>query len=432
MRILRFDSVGGASGDMIFGALAGLGGDLEGAKRDLARLLPGHFTVDFNPVTEEGIAGVRLTVLAPEADHHDHGPHDHDHGPRHSHGIAPHDHEHHHHRHGPGHHDHHDYAAIRELIAGSELPEPVRRDSLGVFSLLAEAEGRVHGVPPEAVRFHEVGAVDSIVDIVGCCYLYHSLGIDAVSCGVIPTGSGTVRCQHGVLPVPAPATAELLRAGAFRVSPGPESGELLTPTGAALLTYWRPVELPPVRVTATASAFGRRKLEHSPNLLRAALCESDGASGASGAPGEVFELACNLDDVSGEVLGDLLSRLLAAGALDAWCEPLTMKNSRPGVKLAVLAAAADRNRVAELMLAGSGSFGVRMHLAERLVLDRQLVETDTAYGRLPVKLGFLNGRLVSAKPEFAPCARAAAAAGVPVRTVLAAALAGCPGAGKKL
>ncbi|HCH85364.1 MAG TPA: TIGR00299 family protein, partial [Lentisphaeria bacterium] len=216
MKIIRFDSVGGASGDMILGALIALGADRDTIVRGLESLLPGHFTLSVEETSSHGIAGVRARVALPETEHHHHcrGEHGQEHG--------------HHH------HDHHAFREIRALIEGSALPEPVKRSSVAVFALLAEVEGKIHGKAPEEVSFHEVGAVDSIVDIVGCCYGFHLLGAEAVSVSPLPTGQGTLECAHGVMPIPAPATAELLTRG-LEIAPSDEPFELLTPTGAALL-----------------------------------------------------------------------------------------------------------------------------------------------------------------------------------------------------
>ncbi len=299
MKWIRFDSVGGASGDMILGALLGLGVDFPAFSAQLEALLPGHFRLEFGPCISGGIAGVRAKVLLPEEEHCHHGSgeghcHDHDSGEGHHHG-----------------HDHHHYREIRQLIEKSSLPERVRSRSLAAFSLLAEAEGRIHGKSPDDVAFHEVGAVDSIVDMVGCCLALEMLGAEAVVLSPLPVGSGTVRCAHGILPVPVPATAALLAAGKLPVAECDEPFELLTPTGAALLASWpKRAGSAAGRVLATSNAFGERELLHRPNLLRAMLMEDVSAEAVSD---RAFLLECNLDDISAEVLGPLTEKLLESG-----------------------------------------------------------------------------------------------------------------------
>ena len=406
MKIVRFDSVGGASGDMILGALIGLGADCDVIARELDRLLPGHFTLSVEQLSSYGIAGVRATVSLPEADHHHHHDHDHDH-----------EHDHHHH-----HHDHHAFREIRALIENSGLPEAVKRSSVEVFSLLAEVEGKIHGKAPEEVSFHEVGAVDSIVDIVGSCLALHLLGVDAISVSPLPTGSGTVHCAHGIMPVPAPATAELLKCG-LEIAPSDEPFELLTPTGAALLSAWPKQSVPAgARVVATANSFGQRELLHTPNLLRAMLVET--ASGEASGAGEesVEELACNLDDCTGELVGYLTERLFAAGSLDVWTEAIQMKKQRPGVKLCALVRPEQREAVLAELFRESPTLGVRISPMRRRTLARSSGTVETPYGSVRVKFARgTGGELLSAKPEFEDCRRIADAGSIPLKTVIQAA-----------
>lgn len=409
MKIVRFDSVGGASGDMILGALIGLGADREAVAQELDWLLPGHFTLSVEQLSSYGIAGVRATVSLPEADHH-HRDHDHEH---------EHEHEHHHH-----HHDHHAFREIRALIENSELPEAAKRSSVEVFSLLAEVEGKIHGKSPEEVSFHEVGAVDSIVDIVGSCLALHLLGVEAISVSPLPTGSGTVRCAHGIMPVPAPATAELLARG-LEIAPSDEPFELLTPTGAALLSAWPKHPIPAgARVMAAANSFGQRELLHTPNLLRAMLIETapEAEMKPEGAEEAVEELACNLDDCTGELVGYLTERLAAAGALDVWTEAIQMKKQRPGVKLCALVRPEQREAVLTEMFREGPTLGVRISPMRRRVLARSFETVETPYG--PVRIKFArngDGELLTFKPEFEDCRRLAEATEIPLKVVLLAA-----------
>jgi len=389
MKFIRFDSIGGASGDMILGALIGLGADRETVVRELDSLLPGHFTLDVAECSSHGIAGIRATVSAPEADHHHH------------------------------HHDHHAFREIRALIESSALPEAVKTSSVAVFSLLAEVEGKIHGKPPEEVSFHEVGAVDSIVDIVGSCLALHLLGAEGISVSPLPTGCGTVRCAHGLLPVPAPATAELLTRG-LAVAPCDEPFELLTPTGAALLAAWPKREIPAgAEIRRVANAFGRRELLHRPNLLRAMLVET---AQTAGTEEEVEELSCNLDDCTGEVIGYLTERLLEAGALDVWTEAIQMKKQRPGVKLCALARPADREAMLGLIFRESTTLGVRIAPLRRRALARSEEEVTTPYGPIRVKIARgEDGAVLSAKPEFEDCRKIAERCGIPLKEAVRAA-----------
>lgn len=404
MKWIRFDSVGGASGDMILGALLGLGVDFPAFSAQLEALLPGHFRLEFGPCISGGIAGVRAKVLLPEEEHCHHGSgeghcHDHDSSEGHHHG-----------------HDHHHYREIRQLIEKSSLPERVRSRSLAAFSLLAEAEGRIHGKSPDDVAFHEVGAVDSIVDMVGCCLALEMLGAEAVVLSPLPVGSGTVRCAHGILPVPAPATAALLAAGKLPVAECDEPFELLTPTGAALLASWpKRAGSAAGRVLATSNAFGERELLHRPNLLRAMLMEDVSAEAVSD---RAFLLECNLDDISAEVPGPLTEKLLESGALDVWTEPVYMKKQRPGVKLCALVRPEDRERLTDQIFEESTTFGVRFLPVERALLERERVRRETPLGEMVFKIGRRRGRIVSVKPELEDCRRIAADSGVPLKMVI--------------
>lgn len=398
MKIIRFDSVGGASGDMILGALIALGADRDTIVRGLESLLPGHFTLSVEETSSHGIAGVRARVALPETEHHHHcrGEHGQEHG--------------HHH------HDHHTFREIRALIEGSALPEPVKRSSVAVFALLAEVEGKIHGKAPEEVSFHEVGAVDSIVDIVGCCYGFHLLGAEAVSVSPLPTGQGTLECAHGVMPIPAPATAELLTRG-LEIAPSDEPFELLTPTGAALLAAWPHAAVPSgSRVLAAASSFGRRELLHRPNLLRAMLIDA-----AERPEGEdaLEELSCNLDDCTGEVTGYLIECLFAAGALDVWTEAIQMKKQRPGVKLCVLTRPEERETMLALIFRESTTLGVRIAPLARRSLARRERKVVTPRGEIRVKVAYgADGGVLSVKPEFEDCRRIAESGGLPLKEVI--------------
>jgi hypothetical protein len=336
----------------------------------------------------------------------------------------------HSHRHGGdpgGAHDprgQRDLAQIRTLLARSGLPPPVRERALRLFSRLGEAEAKAHGMPLERVHFHEVGAVDSIVDLVGAAAAVEHLAPERLTCGMVNLGSGRVRTDHGELPVPTPATAELLQGVPVYGGRGGD-GELTTPTGAVLLAELVDafVELPPLVLETTGYGLGRRQLPMQPNALRLLRGQRLGpAAEAAGAP-EVAVVECEVDDLAGEGFGYLMERLLAAGALDVYFTPLVMKKSRPGTLVSMLCRRPQLEELAGILLLESGSLGCRYHLAARIEAERDSVDVETAFGRVRIKRGRLGGRMVAAAPEYEDCRRLALAAGVPWRDVYRAALA---------
>ncbi len=395
MRILRFDGTGGASGDMILGSLIALGVPVEYLESELGKLPLDHFHLHAGAAASHGIQGLRLKVECHDHDHHHHESF---------------------HRHGAAWRD------IRAMLETGALPGRAKALSLEVFAALAAAEAGVHGVAPEEVHFHEVGATDSIVDIVGACLGLEWLKVDAVATATLATGSGIFECAHGVYPIPAPATLELIRQFNLRVQPGPEASELLTPTAAALLGAWPQAPLPAsATVAATGNAFGHRKLEHVPNWLRATLYDS--AGGREAGTAELIELACNLDDCTGEVIAAAQEELFAAGALDAWTVAIGMKKSRPGITLCALAEPEKRDALLEVFFRHTTTFGVRETRLIRHQLEREVAAVATPYGEVPVKIGRYRGRTVSRHPEYEVCRELAKQTGVPVKTVIAAALA---------
>jgi hypothetical protein len=285
-----------------------------------------------------------------------------------------------------------------------------------VFEVIGRAEARIHDVPLEAVHFHEVGAVDSVVDVCGAALALDLLGQPEVVYAPPPLGSGTVETLHGRLPVPAPATLEILRDLPVRFE---GQGELTTPTGAALLkALCRPGPPPALRVLRTGYGLGRRELADRANVLRATLGTPVEAAGA-----DVWELAVTLDDATPQLLGYLVETLLAHGALDAWVAPVTLKKSRPGHVLSVLVAAGEREQVVRRLLSESPTLGVRAWPVQRTVLDRSHVEVETAHGPVRVKIGSLDGETLNAAPEYEDVRARAEAAGVPFKQVWAEALA---------
>jgi uncharacterized protein (TIGR00299 family) protein len=309
-------------------------------------------------------------------------------------------------------------ADILALIDRAALPPRAAQRAKAIFTRLAEAEAKVHRIDVQEVHFHEVGAVDSIVDIVGAAVALELLGVHTVYCSPIPTGSGTLTCSHGPMPIPAPATAELLIG--VPVRPAEVAGEATTPTAAAVLTALAESygPLPAMQVSAVGWGAGTREGGALPNLLRVFL----GQPAEAGSVDSVVELATNIDDCSGEVLGAAIEALLAAGALDAWATAAVMKKSRPAWVLSVLCSPADAAAMEDILFAQTTTFGVRRSTWTRAKLLRRHETVQTPYGAVRVKLGRRGDRDVTASPEFDDCLAAAKAHGVPVREVLAAAL----------
>jgi uncharacterized protein (TIGR00299 family) protein len=342
----------------------------------------------------------------------------------------PHGHVHaHDHGHGHGHtHDHAEldvfpgqpsraWRDIRRLLEDAALPARARTRAVAVFALLAEAEGRVHGMPADEVTFHEVGAVDSIVDIVGACIALELLDVSTIVCGPLPMGHGTVRTAHGILPVPAPATLEVLRG--FPVAPSPWQGELVTPTGAAFVAALaQPGGLPPMQVSAIGYGAGTRDPTTHANVLRVVL-----GDGPAGSPVEVVEVRAQVDDLPGEHVPGLLRALLDAGALDAWTTHVAMKKGRPGLLVTALCAPDVRARVGDAMFRHGGTLGYRWSAATREVCARRWVTVVTEHGEVRMKIAEREGRVVHVAPEFEDVAARASAVGVPEVVVHAAALA---------
>lgn len=303
----------------------------------------------------------------------------------------------------PEEHAHRTFGDIRRLIEGADLTERVSRRSLEAFRLLAVAEGAVHGRPPEEVTFHEVGAVDSIVDIVGSCVALELLGIDTVSCGPLPMGNGVVEAAHGLLPVPGPATLEVLKGSRVRWEDEPH--EMTTPTGAALMSALAGGEFtdaaPPMTVTTIGYGAGKSGFSSAPNLLRAVIGEIEGPAG------ELELIEANLDDAPGEFLAAAVDKLIEAGAPDAWLEPITMKHGRGAYKVCALVLGTEREPLARLLMRETGALGVRHQRVGRTVAERRRVEVELPYGRCWVKIGSLDGEDFIVAPEYEDAARLA-------------------------
>jgi uncharacterized protein (TIGR00299 family) protein len=420
MKILYLDIFSGISGDMLIGALISLGVDARKLERELKKLKLDGYHLHVTRQLKSGIEGVKFDVHLADAHEHHHG-HGHDH-------IR----QHHLHEHDQGHGNHHDvgrtFAEIKRLITKSKLSPWVKKKSVAVFQRIAVAEGRIHGMPPARVHFHEVGAVDSIVDIVGACIALEMLGIPQVLSSPVVEGVGWVNCAHGRFPVPSPATLAILGARAIGVTQSDEPHELVTPTGAALLAEFAESFGPMTELVAEKIGFGLGTREHKtrPNVLRAVLgtastLKSKPSVTLDWETDRVAVLETNLDDINAEILGDFVERALAAGALDVFHTPIQMKKNRPGILLTVLCAEGDADKFAEMMLRETSAFGVRRIVEERRKLRREFSKVKTSYGDVTVKIGRLNSRVVQAAPEFESCKKLAERVGIPLKTVFEAA-----------
>lgn len=442
MKTLYLDIFSGISGDMFIGALLDVGVDFHQLEHELEKLGVGGYHLHASRQQRSHVAGTKFDVHVEEdgcsdlGHHHDAHGHVADHGhshEHHHHGAESHGHSHsHEHSHGHGHshtheHHHHErtFADIEQMIQRSQLSAWVKEKSIGVFRRVAVAEGKIHGKPPEQVHFHEVGAIDSIVDIVGACIGLELLGKPRVLAASVVEGTGWVKCAHGRFPVPTPATLEILGARGIAVAQCDEPHELVTPTGAALLTElvesFGPMR--GLKATKIGYGLGMRENKTRPNVLRAVFGETTEASAAHDwETDSIAVLETNLDDINAEILGAFVEKALAAGALDVFHTPVQMKKNRPGVLLSVLCAEPDADRFTALMLRETSAFGVRRHIAERRKLRREFTTVKTVYGEVQVKLGRLDGKVVQASPEHESCKRLAEQANVPLKAVYEAAV----------
>ncbi len=373
MRIGYFDCFSGVSGDMVLGALVDAGLPSAELQDAISALGVNGITLTAEKVKRHTFAATKVNVVTAEAGH----PHRH-------------------------------LKDILGLIEGSRLDAPVKADAARVFTRLAEAEAAAHGTTPDRVHFHEVGALDAIADIVGAAFGLRRLELDEVVASPINTGSGTVDGAHGRMPVPAPGTARLL-IGVPSYSTGIQA-ELATPTGAAILATLarRFGPLPLMDVRAIGYGAGTRDLAEQPNVLRLLVGEGGGA----GLEGDTVSfLETNIDDMNPQFFEVLVDQLFAAGALDVWMTPITMKKSRPAVTLSVLCPAEAARRTADLILEGSTSFGVRVAAVDRLKLHREVLDVETPYGPAQVKVGRRGDRVVHVSPEYEVCRRLAAVTG---------------------
>ena len=395
MKTLYIECAMGCAGDMLTAALYELLSDGQKAaflEKMNGLGLPG-VRVAAEAASTCGIAGTHMAVTVHGQEE---GDHDHDHD--------------HHHDHGHGHHHHASPDHIRGLIDGMDLPEAVKEKARGVYDAISLAEAKAHGCPVGEVHYHEVGALDAVADVVGACYALWLLAPERVTASPVHVGSGTVRCAHGVMPVPAPATANLLTG--VPAYGGEVLGELCTPTGAALLVNFAQSfgPMPPMRLLSTGCGVGRKVFDR-PNCVRAMLGE-----GEEGANGEILELVCNIDDMTPEALSHACQRLLDLGALDVYTLPGTMKKGRPGHLLTVLCAPEREADLARAILTHTSTIGLRVRRCGKYFLTPGAGMVSTPYGAVAVKTAEGFG-LRKAKPEDSSVSAAAQVHGVPYQTV---------------
>lgn len=380
MRVLYWDCFAGISGDMALGSLIDLGAD-PGNLQSLFINIPGC-RIEASPARSHGIAGTSVRVVAE---------------PNQPHRRLP------------------DVLAIIDACPASER---VRHQAKAVFQRLGEAEARVHGVSPEEIHFHEVGAVDAIVEITGVVASLELLGVEKVFASPLPMSTGFVQCAHGILPVPAPAVLELLKG--LPIKPAAVEGEMVTPTGAALVAVlaaeWGP--MPPLRPSGTGYGAGTRVFPF-PNMLRAVLGDLDVP--VNRLTETIVVLETNIDDVNPELYPYFIERLLAAGVRDAFYNPVAMKKGRTGVKLTVLTEEKDIPRITDLLIQETGTLGIRIRREERITVPRQIYKVETPFGPVRIKVAQIAPGQLQAKPEFEDCRHLAETTGTPLRTVTAAA-----------
>ncbi len=422
MKILYFDCFAGAAGDMILGALLDAGVPLEALSRALGSLAIDGWEVSADRVLRAGVTASKFrlheraavgTSAAASAAAHTHS-HNHSHDPSHDHS--------HEHPDGQDHthaHPHRTLPEIHRLIDGSALSERGKARAKALFGRLAEAEAAIHGMPVSQVHLHEVGALDSIIDIVGCVFALEWLQADRVVVSPLNVGGGMVRSAHGVFPVPAPATLRLL-GGAPVYSSGVQS-ELLTPTGALVLTDYADAfgSVPAMRVTAVGYGAGDRDLPDTPNVVRVLVGEADATQSAT----RVAVVECEIDDMNPQLFGPLMDRLYAEGALEVFYAPVQMKKNRPGTLVTLVTRPEQRAALTDVLFRETTTIGVRYQEMHRECLERTTVPVETPLGTVRFKVARRDGRMLNAQPEFDDLAALAASSGRSIKEVQATALA---------
>jgi len=416
MKTLYFECFSGISGDMTIGALLDLGASKETLLKAIDSLKIDGYKIKIGTVQKCGISATKFDVILDdeEAEHshddhghghdeHEHSHDDHEHGhdehehshdnhehshDEHKHSHDSHEHGHDDHEHGHGGHEHHNRGLkeISEIINHSDITQSAKKMSLAIFDVLAEAEGKVHGLPKEEVHFHEVGAVDSIIDIIGIAVCIDNLSVDSFACSKVYEGQGHVWCQHGMVPVPAPATLELCISNNIPLHITDNKGEMITPTGAAFIASLKPEFglLPDGKIAGVGIGAGTREYKQA-NILRVYMIETEDAAIPKEYIDKVVLLETNIDDSKGEHLGYAIEKLLEAGALDVYYTPIFMKKNRPAYKLTVLCADDKVEVLEDIIFMETTSIGIRKRKEERTILLRCFKEVETQYGKLKVK-----------------------------------------------
>jgi uncharacterized protein (TIGR00299 family) protein len=385
MRTLYFDCFAGASGDMILAALIDAGVGRETLVSELRKLAVPGFDLEVVKVHRAGISAVKANVKVPHE------------------------------------HQHRNLRDIEEIIENSALETSVKVRAINIFRRLGEAEAKVHGMPVGEVHFHEVGAMDSIIDIVGCCVGFDLLGIERFASSRINVGNGFVRMAHGTFPVPPPAVAELLKG--VPIFSNEIEGELTTPTGAAIISTLSNSygSVPEIRGEVIGYGAGSREYEKFPNVLRTIIGDAFDSIGTLSTEDLVL-LETNIDDLSPQVSGYVLERSLELGALDSWLTPIVMKKNRPGVLLSVLCSQADRARLSEFIFRETSTIGLRSRRVERQALERETITVGTEFGPITVKIARLGDEIINVMPEFEEAKSLAEKHGVPVSKIQSAAV----------
>jgi len=399
---------------MLVGAMLDSGLDFELLRSALLKLGVEGYELSLRRVDRSGISAAKFDVhlIGEPQQHGHHHIHEHSHG-EHSHGE---------HSHGHSRQSHHrSLSEIKGIISSSNLSEMVKQRAQAIFQRIGEAEAKIHDVPIETVHFHEVGAIDSIVDIVGACVAFDALKIERIISSPLHVGSGTFQCAHGTYPVPGPATAELLKG--IPIYSKDVEGELVTPTGAAIISTlaegYGP--MPMMKIENIGYGAGTRDYPKFPNALRAIIGELE--EDADRTPGAVTIIEANIDDLNAQVFGYLMEKALSAGALDVFYTPVQMKKNRPGVLLTLLCNPPDRERMCDLIFGETTTLGVRYRNEQREILTREFVTVETEYGQIRVKVSRArDGRVMNASPEFEDCRVAAEKSGVGLRDAQTAAL----------
>ena len=416
-RVLYFDCFSGISGDMAIGALLDAGLPFDGLQRALGSLLIDGAHVHAKKVLRAGVSATRFVVhehAHDRVDHHQGDPNQHHHRGPHDHHGHQHDHEHHHDHDGPAHtHAHRSLPEIYELIDRSALSAPGRDRAKAMFGRLAEAEAAIHAMPVERVHLHEVGALDSIVDIVGIVHGMEWAAADRVVCSPLNVGGGMVQSAHGLFPVPAPATVRIL--GDAPVYSGPIQKEMVTPTGALIArTYASSFgTLPALKIERVGYGAGERDNPETPNVLRVLIGEESDQPRVE----RVAVIECEIDDMNPQIFGVAMEKLYAAGALEVFYVPVQMKKNRPGTLMTVIAPPEKRSAIAGVIFRETTTIGLRHHEVERECLAREIVTVETPVGAIRFKVARRDGRVINATPEFDDCARAAAAHNLSVKDV---------------